>query len=172
LCGYDFAMLVYVLDDEVRSDGIFRDLPELASEHHFKFFAESASLREEVDRVRTQNFLDSEAIFIVDHDLKSYETGLQFVRWLRETHEFGLLLPVVMLTGRLPVSEYARSQWDDPFLHCDIVVTKNEAQSPDFDWSVLLANLSARYAAMKNLIADQAMKRIEGLSRISQAVGD
>lgn len=165
-------MRVYVLDDEVGSSEIFEDLQELAPNHQFHFFAESRTLRDEIDRIRQENYFESEAIFVVDHDLRSYETGLQFVRWLRETHELGLLLPVVMLTGRLSVTEYVRSQWADPYLHCDMIVTKNEAQSSNFDWSEMLSTLSARYIAMKQLIADQAMKRIEGLSSQSPKVGD
>lgn len=165
-------MLVYVLDDEVKTSEVFHDLEELAPEHHFKLFSDSKSLRDEVDRARAENYLDSEAIFIVDHDLRSYETGLQFVRWLRESHELGLLLPVIMLTGRLSVIDYVRSQWADPFLHCDMILTKNDAQNPDFDWAEMLSGLSTRYAAMKQLIADQSMKRIECLSRLSKHVGD
>ena len=165
-------MRVYVLDDEVDSSEIFADLPELAPDHTFYMYSNSTDLRNEIERVRNVSHLEGEAIFIVDHDLGSYETGLDFVAWLRQTHEFGLLLPVVMLTGRLALSDYTKSQWKNPYLHCDMIITKSEAQSPSFDWSDLLGSLAHQYSTMKQIGREQALMRIERLSSGSSGVGD
>lgn len=165
-------MRIYVLDDEVESSEIFSDLNELAPEHDFLMFSNSIDLRNEIDQARLTSYLASEAIFIIDHDLGSYETGLDFVNWLRQNHEFGLMLPVIMLTGRLALTDYTKSQWKNPYLHCDMIITKSEAQSPSFDWSEVLGSLAIQYLRMKVIGAEQAIKRIEQLSRNSSAVGD
>jgi len=53
-----------------------------------------------------------------------------------------------------------------------MIITKSEAQSPSFDWSDLLGSLAHQYSTMKQIGSEQAVMRIERLSRDSSGVGD
>jgi CheY-like chemotaxis protein len=72
--------------------------------------------------------LDTPFIVLLDHDFggRGGECGYDLCVWLRSTHTFGLVLPILYLTGREQPAQFIARQRQDPYQHPTAYLAKNE----------------------------------------------
>jgi len=84
-------------------------------------------------------------VIILDHDFSEVgerdQVGYDLCQWLRENHPFGLLLPIIYLTGRETEERYLQQQRNAPFVHPNAFVSKDQLASNQD----LLSDLLHRY---------------------------
>ena len=103
-------MKVIVIDDDAQ---FTRDLAELLrSENHACLTFQSTE-----EARRGLAGLEEPMTVLLDHDFGQREPGYALCKWLRENHPFGLLLPILYLTGREAPDRFLHQQRCDPFAH-------------------------------------------------------
>lgn len=114
-------MRIVVVDDETP---FAQDLAEALKQlgHAPEEYATLAEARRNLAEV------EEPLVVLLDHDFgkggEEDEEGYGLCKWLRENHPFGLLLPIIYLTGREPPDRFLAYERDDPFTHPSAHINK------------------------------------------------
>ncbi len=131
-------MKVVVIDDEESlTERLRRSLTR--KEHEVEVFYSLKDAREGLEGT------EEPMVVLLDHDFggagEQDQKGYDLCGWLRETHPFGLLLPIIYLTGRELPDRFLQQQRRDPFVHPTAYLSKDQLASEQD----LLPNLLKRY---------------------------
>lgn len=145
-------MKVIVVDDD---RNFARDLSEsLRSEGHDSLVFHSVGEARAGLAAVEEPFL-----VLLDHDFGSAEPGYELCRWLRENHPFGLLLPIVYLTGRESAVHFLEHQADSPFVHPSAFVAKNQLAQDDAFLPRLLKRYEEQFEQGRILSEKQSVRQ-------------
>jgi len=159
-------MKIVVVDDD---KGFARDMGELLrSEGH------DSTIFHSVEEAR-KGLAGEERPFLMflDHDFGPAEQGYELARWLRETHPFGMILPIIYLTGSESPERFLGQESATPFAHPTAFLTKNQLAKDDGLLSRLLKQYAADFERVRELVEIQATRQaLQGLGAFDPEVID
>jgi CheY-like chemotaxis protein len=96
---------------------------------------------------------------LLDHDFGPGEQGYELCRWLRENHPFGLLLPIIYLTGRETPDRFLYQQSENPFTHPTVYVSKGQLAADDGFLSRALKKYQDQFERVRLLFEQQSARQ-------------
>ncbi len=119
-------MRIIIVDDEVGFAESLKDLVESEGYEADAYYT-LKDMREQLEGN------EEPLVVILDHDFSEIgeqnQVGYDLCQWLRETHPFGLLLPIIYLTGRETPERYLQQQRLSPFVHPNAYISKEQLAS-------------------------------------------
>ncbi len=149
-------MKVIVVDDEASvADGL-KDLIE-SEGYDVEVYHTLKDVREGLSGI------EEPMVVILDHDFSDVgerdQVGYDLCQWLRENHPFGLLLPIIYLTGRETAERYLQQQRNAPFVHPNAYVSKDQLASEQDLLSNLLKRYEKEFAQIRELFEKQSAQQ-------------
>ena len=131
-------MRIVVVDaDKAFAQDVAKTLNMLG--HQPEVFTSLAAARQHLTGV------EEPLLIFLDHDFgqagEEGQEGYDLCKWLRENHPFGLLLPIVYLTGREPSEHFLLREREEPYVHPSAYIGKEELARD----AALLPRLLQRY---------------------------
>ncbi|OQY29867.1 MAG: hypothetical protein B6244_02605 [Candidatus Cloacimonetes bacterium 4572_55] len=145
-------MRVIIVDDEVDFGESLQDMIE-SEGYEVDFYCSIHSAQEALSS------LEEPIVVISDHDFGGIEVGYDFCKWLREKHPFGLLLPIIYLTGRGSDKDYLNQQQESPFNHPNAFISKDQLSSDDDLLPDILSRYSKGFEQIQELFENQSARQ-------------
>ncbi|GEM_PF-2166764 len=145
-------MKVIIIDDEASFADSLKDLVQVEG-YEAEVYHTLKQAREGLEGA------DEPMVVLLDHDFRDVgekdQVGYDFCGWLRENHPFGLLLPIIYLTGRETTEHFLKQQRDNPFVHPSAYISKDQLASDQ----ELLPNLLKQYQEQFERIRELSEKQ-------------
>jgi len=102
-------------------------------------------------------------VVVLDHDFSEVgeqnQVGYDLCQWLRENHPFGLLLPIIYLTGRETAERYLQQQRYAPFVHPNAYISKDQLASEQNLLPSLLKRYEKEFVQIRELFEKQSAQQ-------------
>lgn len=149
-------MKVIIIDDEV---SLTDKLSKSLTRREFEVIVFN-SLREAYDGLE---IIEEPMVVILDHDFGSVgeqdQKGYDLCEWLREKHPFGLLLPIIYLTGRENTERFLTQQRKKPFVHPTAYISKEQLAIELDLLPNIINNYQDQFSRIRDLFENQSVKQ-------------
>jgi len=145
-------MKVIIIDDEASLADSLKDLV-LVEGYEAEVYHTLKSAREGLEKI------EEPMIVILDHDFRDAgerdQVGYDLCKWLRENHPYGLLLPIIYLSGHETVDGFLQQALKEPFAHPTVFISKEQLAMDQ----ELLPNLLKKFEHARELFEKQGAQQ-------------